>query len=298
MPETLKTLIQRIEDGTATAAELDQARAMLDAFAWSEVLPTEAEVSLAMALAVEAAEIDVSGAVLADIGAAVDPIGDAVRDAAGTVDIVAGVMAQLDEQGALPVSEALVDEAGAFDAAAAVLAALDLDAGVPVARAVLDEAGGVDVVAGVMAELEADLAPVGQAVHDAAGDIDIADAVMASLAAPSAMPAAVGEAPKVGVAANNTTRWFAAMLAAAMVALVLGLGGYLGGGPAAPSTGVVNIASGDGDTDALPEMAPELMFASASEVQIEDLSFGDDVVVFQDEGDDGALILWVDEEVL
>ena len=45
-----------------------------------------------------------------------------------------------------------------------------------------------------------------------------------------------------------------------------------------------------------PEV-PELVFASASDVVVEDLSFGDGVQVFQTEGDDGALVLWIEEEV-
>ena len=291
MADTLQTLIQRIEDGSATAAELEQVRALLDAFAWSDV-------SLASALADEAAGIDITGAVLDELGVEIEPIADAVIETAGAVDVADAVMAALGDGDSLPMTAAIHDEAGAFDAAASILAALELDSGAPVAEAVRDEAGRVEIVAGVMASIEAEVAPVGQAVRDEAGVIDIADAVMASLAAPAAMPTAVTTAPSTPVAANNTARWLVGMLAAAMVAMVLGLGGYLGGVTSTAGSGGMQIAATDGDTDVLPGMVPELAFASASEVQIEDLSFGDDVVVFQDEGDDGALILWVDEEVL
>ena len=39
-----------------------------------------------------------------------------------------------------------------------------------------------------------------------------------------------------------------------------------------------------------------MLFAHAGEVVVEDLSYGDDVQVLQTEGDEGAVILWVDEE--
>ena len=99
------------------------------------------------------------------------------------------------------------------------------------------------------------------------------------------------------------------MLAAAMVFLVLGAAGLTGAlglvgistmsggdGGAGPGGSAVQVAGFDGAGERLFEPAAELMFASSSEVQIVDLTFGDDVVVFQDEGDDGALILWVDDE--
>jgi hypothetical protein len=38
------------------------------------------------------------------------------------------------------------------------------------------------------------------------------------------------------------------------------------------------------------------MFASADEVVVEELDYGADVTVFQAEGDEGAVIIWVDEE--
>ena len=38
-----------------------------------------------------------------------------------------------------------------------------------------------------------------------------------------------------------------------------------------------------------------MLFAQAGDVVVEDLSYGDSVQVFQFEGEQGAVILWVDE---
>jgi hypothetical protein len=66
---------------------------------------------------------------------------------------------------------------------------------------------------------------------------------------------------------------------AAIVLLVVGasqlIGGYQSVGPAVP--------------------AP-MQFASASEIIVDELEWSDTVQVMQTEGDEGALIIWVDEE--
>ncbi|MBT3222377.1 MAG: hypothetical protein HN348_25165 [Proteobacteria bacterium] len=41
-----------------------------------------------------------------------------------------------------------------------------------------------------------------------------------------------------------------------------------------------------------------LRFASSSEIVVHDLEYGDNIQVFQAEGDEGAMILWVEEEAV
>lgn len=334
MADILETLIQRIQEGTASPAELDQARALLDAQDWGVGV---AMVRDAVHREAQSDTVDVTGGVFEALGLERAPIGDAVRSEAGTVDVSGSVLMALATEGLLQASEpevaaALFDEAGVFDEPGAILASLGLDEGLPlgeavrseagevdladgifaqlgvelapVAQAVRSEAGAVDVSDAVLAAIGAELAPVGEAVRSEAGNIDIADAVMASLATPEAMPTPVVAAPVRPAAANNSRSWVGAALMAAVALVVLGVGGMgslvgggllLGsqlGGSTDPG---VEIASTGGQ---LLAPAHDLVFASAAEVVVEDLSFGDDVVVFQDEGDDGALILWVDEEVL
>ena len=48
-----------------------------------------------------------------------------------------------------------------------------------------------------------------------------------------------------------------------------------------------------------PDIAPTpLQFAAAGEVVVHELEYSENVQVFQVEGDEGAMILWVDEEAM
>ncbi len=228
-------------------------------------------------------EVAEARALLDAFEAEAGPLGDAILDAADDFDVADAVMSALDAE-LSPVAEAVWSEAGEFDGAAAVMQALELAEELAVGEAVHAEAGTVDVSAAVMSELGLEQSVLGEAVRAAAGPVDVTDAVMRAIATPAAMPnpvTAVSE-HEVLQPANNGTRWMVGLLAAAMAAVVIGGGALLGTG-------------GGIGAQLVPE---DMMFASASEVEIEDLSFGEDVVVFQDEGDDGALILWIDEEVL
>ena len=154
------------------------------------------------------------------------------------------------------------------------------------AEAVRAEAGSVDVVDAVLgASLGlASAPPVAEAVRAEAGSVDVVDAVLGALALgarPQAvelerMPSSVGSAPTPPRIANDRRAWatIGLAIAAAMLATMIGVAMPWGG----------SLEDG------------QMTFAHAGEVVVEDLSYGDDVSVLQTEGDEGAVILWVDEE--
>lgn len=195
---------------------------------------------------------------------------DLSGDAAGLLAVLGA-----DDLGSL-LADAIVHEAGTIAAEAidqTVLATLDWRLGPDLAAAVIREAGPVDVVDGVLDELGLTDAfargRLGRALIAEAGPIDVADAVMAEIAA--TMPSAIHDLPPA-----NDTRAFVAisgLLAAAAFVFV----------------SLVGLQPAD---DALPALA----FANADEVVIEDLTSDADVLMLQGPGQDGALILWFDEE--
>jgi hypothetical protein len=277
----------------------------------------------------EAGQVDVSRAVLSMLGEGTSPvaeavrteagwvpdvdattlltlIGDVVRAEAGSVDVTGAVLAELDVR-LLPVAEAVSSEAGGGDIAAKVLMALDARV-LPVADAVRFEAGAVDVVSTVCVELGVKVLPVAaavqaeagvfdvsgqwaelsvaEAVRDESGSVDCWTAVQAEImpmgheTAPRhvSMPDSIAAPVAIPAPANSAWSW-GALLMAAIVLLVVGasqlIGGYQSVGPAVP--------------------AP-MQFASASEIIVDELEWSDTVQVMQTEGDEGALIIWVDEE--
>jgi hypothetical protein len=120
--------------------------------------------------------------------------------------------------------------------------------------------------------------PVGEAVRDEAGDVSLADGVVATIEGKT-LPSALGTELALPAPANRPWSW-GAVLAAAIVFLVVGTSQLFPQGP-----GIAQVA----------EMP--MQFASAAEVVVEDLDYGASVQVMQTEGDEGALIIWVDEEV-
>lgn len=182
-----------------------------------------------------------------------------------------------------------------------------------VRAAVLDEAGAVDAVVqgGVWAGVARDLgvhpeqvvgwdeAQLAHAVAAEAGVVDVRRAVMSQVLmsaateaartsnreAPVGMPRSVQTAPVVPAPANNP--WlasvsFSAIAIAAIVLLVLAVSPYrLGGGG----------LGGDRFME-----TGEARFAAAGEIVVEALSYGGGTTVFEAIGDDGALIIWLDEE--
>lgn len=228
----------------------------------------------AEAVAREAGAVEVSQDVVARMSATVAlDVAEAVRVEAGSTDVVEAVCAEL-QIAVEPLVAAVQREAGSVDVAHAVCAELEL-AGVPLAASVRSEAGSVEVAALVAAQLgEPAAAPLVAAIAAEAGAVDVVDAVLGDLGiAGQRLPPSVVEPPRVPRPANRAW-WGRGALAAAAVAL---------------------FALG---TQLLPGSPEPVQFASASEVVVEDLDYADNVQVFQAEGDEGAVILWVDEEAV
>jgi hypothetical protein len=161
--------------------------------------------------------------------------------------------------------------------AAAVVDHLELQVA-PVAAAVVAEAGEIDVVSAVFAELGLAELPVAEAVAAEAGEVGALDV-------PGLAPAVVQPAPAVPAPANRG--WaVGALVMAAVALLVFAMAQMPGGTPES-----VEIA---GTRAPAPQMA-EIVFAAAGDVIVEDLDYADDVVVMQAEGEEGAVILWMED---
>ncbi len=263
-----EAIAEVLREGLVAAAEgvevVGAVMARLPAPAWSYG-PATAE-----AVRSEAGTVDVAGDAMADLGDALPPVAEAVAAEAGEVDVVSAVLSELSLEGGVPVGEAVAAEAGEVDVVSAVLSELSLEGGVPVGEAVAAEAGEVDVVAAVVEELG--LASVREAVTAEAGQVDVADQVLDTVA--PAQPSVLQEAPALPAPANRGWTWGAVVMAAVAL-LVVGLSQLPG------------LGGSTEDTD--------LVFASAGELVVEDLEFADDVTVIQAEGDEGAVILWMED---
>ena len=230
----------------------------------------------------EAGEVDVAGEAMAALGAAPSLVAEAVAFEAGPVDVTAAVAAALGHAAPLPVAEAVRAEAGEVDVAGSVLAQLD-EVALPLAEAVASEGGTVDVARAVLAQLDEAVLPIAEAVGEEAGEIDVVGDVFATLGLESkatrpTLPAAVVAPPEVPAAPANRGWALGAVVMAAVALLVLG---------------VTQTPGGVGGT--MPGVASEIVFAAAGDVVVEDLDYADDVVVMQAEGDEGAVILWMED---
>lgn len=225
-----------------------------------------------------------------------DTLVDGLREAAAHVDLADAVVRRLPvaafAHGGL-VGAAVSREAGEVEVADHVARDLSLGGavGAELAGAVAALGGQVDVAGAVMSELagaglgEVEV-PVADAVRSGAGPVDVVPAVLAALGlwraeAPVVNPASSSPAassPVLAPAANTSRSWGFAGFALAAAVLVSVVVGRL----AVPVEGSVPV--------------PGPAFAHAGEVVIEDLQYGSDVQVIQTEGDDGAVILWIDEE--
>lgn len=246
--------------------------------------------ALAEGLAAEAAAVDVTEAVVRRLPLAAfahgQLVGDAVAREAGGVEVADGVDRDLGHAGrGTPVGAAVRALSGEADVSRGVLEALGF-ASPPVAEAVRAEAGDVDVAGAVgealaLGSLGPDLAA---AVRQEAGRVDVVPGVMAAIGAWRAeVPAVDGPVllPARGPArAANQGQWGFAGFALAAAVLISVVVGRL----AIPVDPVITAA----------ELQP--VFAHAGEVVIEDLQYGDNVQVLQTEGDDGAVVLFIDEE--
>lgn len=180
------------------------------------------------AVVAAAGRIDVSAAVLADIGARmpvaevvrselVAQVGDAVRTIAGDVDVADAVMARLGlSVPAIPVREAIAAEAGRIDVTDAVVPERRL----PIADAVRAEAGRADVVARVGARLAWPASPpVAAAVRAEAGRVELAEIVLARLSlaetrvpVADAVRAEAGSVDVAGTIADLVAPWWVSAL--------------------------------------------------------------------------------------
>lgn len=310
MASNLEHLLRRIRDRAASPEEVETARALvasddrLPAELREIVLQEEAEMPSDAAGLLAVLGADDLGELLAEAIQAEakssspgppeleaqerDPAWQVVarslmaglRQAASSIEVADTVLRQLPSlQGwvwGAVVADAVRSEAGRVEVAEPVLSALSVrDPAVPVAAAVRSEAGRVEVVDAVMRTLavgEPEL-PLADAIRAEAGQVELADSVVRALGLE--MPPAVAPAPSEVQPVNNNRFWIRAVVAFAAMFLAVVVGSRLPG-------------------QAEPEA---LVFASADEVIIEDLSFGDHANGMVDmSGDDGALILWVDEE--
>jgi hypothetical protein len=153
-----------------------------------------------------------------------------------------------------------------------------LPEGLPVVDAIWDGAGNVDVSVDVVEALSLQSAiPVAAAIRFECGQVDVRDAVMHELS--QLQPSAVDLATVPAAANRSWGAWVSAAVAAAVLLAV------------APNMMGWNAGSSDVRVD-------PMRFAMAAEVIVEDLSYSDTVQVMQTEGDEGALIIWLDEEAV
>ncbi len=315
MMGTLEKLLERIRDGAASAQELARAR---DLVAHDARLPDDLrEIGLTDAddLAGDAAGL------LAVLGAAPlfdDGLREALSDEAAAALVVDGSVGLDDDFDdaawdavARVLREGLVAVADGFEIASAVMGRLPAPAwayGPVTAEAVRGEAGAVEVVGEAMAHLGGALTPVAEAVASEAGTVDVvgsaltelsleaglpvSDAVASEAGAaevavevlgtvggilPTALPtppSVLQDAPPVPAPANRGWTWGAVVMAAVALLVV----------------GLYQLPGGSTDSPLL-----DFEFAAAGELVVEDLDYADDVTVMQAEGDEGAVILWMED---
>jgi hypothetical protein len=297
---TLESLLVAIRDGTAGPEVLSRARELasaderIPAELRSEVLldPEEAASDAAGLLAVLGAD-DLGDLILSAVMEEIaltapqsqaepldpadlefedawTPIGAALREGLleearnfEIADVVMRRVPVVDFPWGPLLAEAVANEAGMADVAQQVLGGLGRPELAPVAAAVRAEAGPVELAGSVMSALgHAEPLPVAEAVRAYAGRVDVVDRVMLLVAPQERL-----------VAANH--RWVYASLLVAAITLLVVVTGRL-----------VTPVGG-------PEM---LQFARASEVIVEDLNYANDVQLMVLEGDEGAVIIWFDEE--
>jgi hypothetical protein len=129
---------------------------------------------------------------------------------------------------------------------------------------------------------------LGEAVRAEAGTVDVTAEVMRRVRRAAVAPQISFDGDEVLEPANNGGFAWGAVAAAALVLLTVLLGRpFVGGLPERI------------DRDASVELAA-LQFASPGEIVVDDLSYAPDtnVQVIQEEGEGGALIIWVEEETL
>jgi hypothetical protein len=265
MTTELTHLLNRIREGTASEQECVRARELA---LGDDRLPEEIRPGL-----LERDLVPDAVGLLAVLGADV-AFGD---ELAAAIDAETGgrrVEVALDDEWT-PVRSALArgleEEAAGFDVTGAVLAALGLEEpDLPVAEAVRAEAGEIDIADDVTLFTSG---VVAEAVREEAGTVDLVGDVMQQVRQTALAPAST-PLPEPA----NTRRWFLAaltMAAALVLSVMVGRSVWNAGEPAPYA----------------------MQFASAEEIVVNDLSYGEStaVHVFQAEGDNAPLIIWVDD---
>jgi hypothetical protein len=291
------------EPGLPLAAAIAGEAGPIDVLAAVEGALTDLHLPLAAAVAAEAGPVELADAVLSAIGAeARIPLADAVRAEAGTVELWAVIepvvsdawlSALLDHELNPAAHRAAVRRLQEDPASGAVMTAF-ASIGGELRSAVRKEAGDTPYVWAAVAEslgFDAeqvdgwDGAVFAEAVRAHAGPVAVADAVMKRVTV--RLPNAVVELQSMPAPANHRARWnvgavLMALAAAALLVLLPGAPHVTGGTPIAAPTEVAG---------------PPTQFASADEIVVEALDYGELANVTQATGDAGALILWVDEGV-
>jgi len=277
--------------GPATAQAVEREAGSVDVAADAMSALGEAEGLsglVAEAVTAEAGRVEVADAVLAAVASAEDRVAvkEAVASESGRFELAASVAADLGHGALPPVADAVSAEAGRVEVVDAVIEAIGGKALPSLSEAIAHEAGEVEVAAAVSDALpNGSLPPVAEAVAAEAGSVDVVEAVAAELAEASTapatpsptMPAAVQAAPVVPAAVNRRVVFGAVLMAALALLTFVGLG---------------QLGSGEGE--GAPASGDEIVFAAAGDVVVEDLDYADDVVVMQAEGDEGAVILWME----
>ena len=309
MSDRLHMLLIAIREGTAPEGAFAEARELLlgdvrvpdDLKEEALTAPSEREADAAALLAILGLDDDLSGvlrgAVAHEAGEmesvfASAPweeserrvLAESVEASSGSVDVAEHVLGRVDREGSdwvygPTLSAAVKDEAGQSPVSVGqILASCGLQEELRVADAIRDGAGSVDVSADVVEALSFQSAiPVAAAIRSECGQVDVLDSVMREL---SPLQPSVVELATVPAPANRS--WGAWVSAAVAAAVLLAVG---------PNMMGWNAGTSDVRVD-------PLRFAMAAEVIVEDLSYSDTVQVMQTEGDEGALIIWLDEEAV
>jgi hypothetical protein len=164
------------------------------------------------------------------------------------------------------VGDAVRAEAGRYDPIAA--------GGYPIREAILFEKGELDVADAVCAELGIDGLQVAAALHSELPRIDLTDSIMAQIKASSLAPP---DAAVVPVAVNSrSSQWGTWAFGVAAIVLFTLL-------PKAS----VNVSGSE-----------SMLFASVTEVSVDSLDYSAQTNVQLFHGDDGPLVIWLDEEAV
>lgn len=250
------------------------------------------QVPLVQAVRAESGRVQLAAAVLEAVGLPVETVqvAEAVREEAGEVEVESFVAegwisAMVDGELDAEARQAAIRNLRAHPEAGATMTAF-ASLGTELRHALREEAEEVgylwgDVARAIGVDPEAvrgwDGAAVAEAIRTEAGEVDVADVVMARVVRP--LPTMIAEPEPLPEPANTGRSWSGLLMAIAAAAVLLiavpTTWNQTGGAP------TVEISSAQ--------------FAAADEIVIENLDYGENSNVQQMMGDEGALILWVDE---